>query len=211
VAADVTGDSRMTAAYRNGEDLHTLTASLMLEKPINEITKQERQSAKAVNFGLIYSMGAAGLQQYSIQSYGVDMSIEQAERFRASFFKAYTGINEWHRKLKNNPPTEGRTLAGRKFIFSSNAGLSVLCNMPTQGTAADIVKKALGLLPDRLKETGAKIVGVVHDEIMLESAEEEAEKTAEILKTAMEEAGNTILAHIPCQADVSISTSWTKG
>jgi len=208
VAAEITGDTRMTAAYQSGEDLHKLTASLMLGKPTGSISIQERQAAKAVNFGLIYAMGAAGLSQYSLQSYGVEMTIEEAEEFRRRFFNAYTGIAHWHRKLKKSPPTESRTLAGRKFVFSENAGLSGLCNTPVQGTAADIVKKALGLLVPRLN--GTRIIGVVHDEILLEALEGDASHAASILKDTMEEAGNSILRKVPCVADVNISSSWSK-
>ena len=210
VAAEMTGDKRMIAAYQNGEDLHRLTASLMLEKPIDSITSQERQAAKAVNFGLIYAMGAAGLKQYSLQSYGVEMTIEQAEDFRNRFFKAYTGIANWHSGLKKNPPTESRTLTGRKFSFSDKAGLSGLCNTPVQGTAADIAKKALGLIVPRLKGTDTRIIGVIHDEILLEALECDAPQAAEILKSTMEEAGNSILARVPCQADVNIAPNWSK-
>ena len=103
----------MIAAYKNGEDLHTLTASLISNIPAGTVTKAQRQSAKAVNFGLIYGMGAAGLQQYARQSYGVEMPLEQATRFRDSFFKAYPGIAGWHRRIKNAKPTEERTLTGR--------------------------------------------------------------------------------------------------
>jgi DNA polymerase-1 len=210
VAAEITKDTRMTAAYQKGEDLHELTASLMLGKPINAITKQERQAAKAVNFGLIYAMGAAGLAQYSLQSYGVKMTLEQAEGFRNRFFKAYTGIDNWHRGLKKSPPSESRTLTGRKFNFSSNAGLFALCNTPIQGTAADIVKKALGLLVIRLKDTDARIIAVVHDEIILEASENNAENIAKQLKDTMEEAGNSILRHVPTQADVNIADNWAN-
>ena len=208
VAADMTSDPRMTAAYKSGDDLHKLTASLMLGKATDSITTQERQAAKAVNFGLIYAMGAAGLQQYSMQSYGVDMTLEQAEKFRKRFFAAYTGIAKWHSSLKASPPTESRTLAGRKFTISPQAGLSGLCNTPVQGTAADIVKKALGLLTQRLIGMDTYIIGVVHDEILLEAPDHNADKAAAVLKATMEEAGNSILKNVPCQADVNVADSW---
>ena len=208
VAADMTNDLRMTRAYQNGEDLHRLTASLMLGKPIDTITGQERQAAKAVNFGLIYGMGAAGLKQYSKQSYGVEMTLEQAEEFRRRYFAAYTGIARWHNILKKSPPTESRTMAGRKFAFSAKAGLSVLCNTPVQGTAADIVKKALGLLRQRLKGTDTYLIAVVHDEILMEAPECDADEMAGLLKAVMEEAGDSILKNIPCQADVNVTDSW---
>ena len=210
VAAEITRDLRMTAAYRNGDDLHRLTASLVLGKDIDAITGQERQAAKAVNFGLIYAMGAAGLKQYAAQSYGTEMTLEQATEFRNRFFRAYTGIEKWHRALKRELPTESRTLAGRKFTFSENAGLAILSNTPVQGTAADIAKKALGLLTNRLKGADTSIIGIVHDEILLESSEEKADETAELLKSTMEEAGNSILKYVPCQADVGISQNWGK-
>jgi DNA polymerase-1 len=210
VAAEITRDSRMMAAYQSGEDLHALTASLMTGKPATEVTKQERQAAKAVNFGLIYSMGAAGLKQYAAASYGVDMPLEQAEDFRSRFFKAYTGIDCWHRAMKKSQPIEGRTPTGRKFTYSGEGGLSLYCNTPVQGTAADIVKKALGMLADRLNGSEVRIIGVVHDEIILEAPDSGARDAAHLLKSVMEEAGNTILPHVPCQADFHISQNWAK-
>jgi DNA polymerase-1 len=139
------------------------------------------------------------------------MTLEQAEDFRARFFRTYTGISAWHRQLSRNPSAEGRTLTGRRFTYGKDSGLSFLTNTPVQGTAADIVKKALGFLAQRLKGTDTKIVGVVHDEILLEAQDEGAEDAARILKSSMEEAGNSILSRIPCQADAVISQSWTKG
>ena len=209
VAAEITHDPRMMAAYRNGEDLHSLTASFMTGKSIDAVTKSERQAAKAVNFGLIYGMGAAGLKQYAAQSYGAEMTLEQAEEFRNRFFAAYTGIEKWHRMMKRNPPKEGRTLTGRKFTFSENAGLSILSNTPVQGTAADIAKKALGLLAKRLENSNTYIVGVIQDEIILESSDERADEAAEILKSAMEEAGKSIMKYVPCQAEVDVSQNWS--
>jgi DNA polymerase-1 len=208
VAAEITFDERMMTAYQNGDDLHKLTASLMLDKDIDTVTAQERQAAKAVNFGLLFAMGARGLKGYSQQSYGVEMTLEQAEQFRNRFFKAYTGMDKWHRGLKRNPPAESRTLTGRKLTFSKDTSLAILSNAPVQGTGADIAKKALGLLAQRLKGTDTHIIGIIHDEILLESSDENADKAAELLKTTMETAGNSILKYVPCQADVSISQNW---
>jgi len=101
-------------------------------------------------------------------------------------------------------------LAGRKFAFSPNAGLPALCNTPVQGTAADIAKKALGLFANRLKGTDTHIIGIVHDEILLETSDENAHEMADLLKLTMEEAGNSILKYIPCQADVEVSQNWAN-
>ena len=210
VAAQISGDTRMISAYQQGEDLHLLTASLVAHKPIAEITPQERQAAKAVNFGLIFGMGAPGLQQYAQQNYGVEMSLEQATAFRERFFQAYTGIHRWHQSIKAHLPKEGRTLAGRKFVYYEKAGLPGYYNTPVQGTAADIVKKALGLLIERLAGTDTYIVGIVHDEILLESPAEEAHTMAALLKSTMEEAANAILPKVPTKVDVLVSESWAE-
>ena len=201
-------DSRMIAAYEKGEDLHTLTASLVSNVPMDAVTKSQRQAAKAVNFGLIYGMGAAGLQQYARQSYGIDMTLEQATRFHGSFFKAYPGIASWHRSIKYEKPTEERSLTGRKFTFSENSGVAGLYNTPVQGTAADIAKLALGNIVRRLKGTDIRIIATVHDEILLEADEKEKDTAAAILKNEMETAGNKILTTIPCVADVTCADSW---
>ena len=208
VAAQISGDGRMTTAYKRGEDLHALTASLVSEVPIEAVTKMRRQAAKAVNFGLIFGMGAAGLHQYARQSYGVEMTLAQAEKFRDGFFRAYPGIADWHRKVKNSQQTEGRTLSGRKFLFGDGAGISGRYNTPVQGTAADIMKDALGALAKRVAGTGIRIIAAVHDEIILEADEGEAESAAVMLKDAMENAGNALLKAVPCVADVNIADSW---
>ena len=208
VAAQISGDGRMISAYKKGEDLHALTASLVSNEPVEAVTKSQRQAAKAVNFGLIFGMGAAGLQQYAQQSYGVEMTLEQATQFRDSFFKAYPGIADWHRRIKNAKPTEERTLTGRKFTFGENSGVTGLYNTPVQGTAADILKAALGTLVRRTKGTTIRAVAVVHDEILLETDESEVNSAAETLRDSMESAGNKVLADVPCVAEVKIADTW---
>ena len=213
VAAQISGDTRMRRAYRRGEDLHLLTASLISSTKAEMVTKEQRQAAKAVNFGLIFGMGAAGLQQYAAQSYGVDMTLEEARRFRDSFFEAYPGISWWHHDLmekygQSGGSALGSTLTGRKFRLSSRAGVAELANTPVQGTAADILKRALGLLYTEAVGRGWKIVAIVHDEILLEVAEEEAPEAARILKQKMEQAASDILPQVPCLADARIAESW---
>ena len=210
VAAQISGDSRMIEAYRLGEDLHTLTAALISDVPAAAVTRERRQAAKAVNFGLIFGMGAAGLQQYAQQSYGVDMTLEQATQFRDSFFRAYPGIARWHRRIRNEKPTEERSLTGRRFSFGKNSGVSGLYNTPVQGTAADIMKAALGRITRRTPGTSVRIIAAVHDEILLEADESESEKAAHMLKTAMEQAGNEILPDVPCVAEEKIASTWAE-
>ena len=208
VAAQISGDSRMKSACQKGEDLHALTASLISSIPVSQVTKAQRQAAKAVNFGLIFGMGAEGLKQYAGQSYGVEMTLEEAEQFRSAFFQSYRGINWWHHDLRESHPLEGRTLTGRKFLFPPNTGLADLANTPVQGTAADILKHALGLLASRIRGSDKKIVAIVHDEILMEVPVEEADDTVVLLKTAMEEAAQAILPDVPCEADAKAADSW---
>jgi DNA polymerase-1 len=208
VAAQISGDRRMISAYGDGEDLHALTASLVSEIPVGAVTKAQRQAAKAVNFGLIFGMGAAGLRQYARQSYGVDMTPEQAGRFRDGFFKAYPGIAGWHSRIRSGKPAVEKSLLGRKFMFDESSGMSARYNTPVQGTAADIMKSALAKMARRVAGTGVRIVAAVHDEILLEAGEGDSESAARMLKACMEAAGNEALADVPCVADVKIADSW---
>lgn len=210
VTAQMTQDERMLAAYRKGEDLHCLTASLLLDKPTDAVTKQDRQAAKAVNFGLIYGMGANGLQGYAQQSYGVEMSHAQAELFRERFFRAYREVARWHRSLKEKPPQEGRTLTGRRFPISSTPSLPELSNSPVQGTAADIVKKALGMLAGHTEGTDIRMAAVVHDEIVLECSQEDGPQVAEMLRAVMEEAQEAVLPSVPGEAEAKVADSWAE-
>jgi len=209
VMAELSGDSRMLEAYQAGEDLHTLTAALLLHKAMDQVTRGERQAAKAVNFGLIYAMGAEGLRAYAQHSYGVTLTVEEARSFRERFFAAYTGVAEWQQQIREAMPLiESRTVSGRRRQWAEPPRIAALYNTPVQGGAADIIKRALGLLPEALQGTGAVIVGTVHDEILVEALEGRAPEVAAILKTTMEQAGQTYLARVPVVADVRIASSW---
>jgi DNA polymerase-1 len=210
VAAQLTGDERMIDAYRKGGDLHKLTASLITGTPLEEVTRSQRQAAKAVNFGLIFAMGARGLKSYSEDVYGVEMSLDEAEAFRSRYFEAYRGIREWHDSIKAKPPRVSRSLTGRRYFHKEDAGIAGLFNTPVQGTAADIVKNALGKLVVSLKGTKSRIVAVVHDEILLEAPMDTAEETAYILKKTMESAGDGFMTEVPLLADAHLASSWAE-
>ena len=210
VIAQVSGDRRMIEAYKNGEDLHKLTAALVLQKKIDLITKQERQAAKAVNFGLVFGMGASGLKAYAQETYGVEMSLDDAEVFKNRFFAGYRGVEAWHREIQQRRPGISRTLAGRKHTYSKESGMSGRYNTPIQGTAADILKNALGMLYVVLKDTNTSIVAVVHDEIVLECDETKAEETAVLLKNTMEKAGARYMKDVPVIAEASVAESWAE-
>ena len=200
----------MIDAYARGLDLHSLTASLILGKTMESISGQERQYAKAVNFGLIYAMGAEGLRLSAQQSYGVAMTHEQAADFRRLFFEAYPAIRDWHTALARRRSPEGRTLTGRRYSFPKWYGLPAHSNAPVQGTAADILKRALGGLAVKLAGTDAFIAAAIHDEIIMECPQEEAEYYGAVLKREMEEAADSILPDVPTKVEVRIAGNWSE-
>ena len=179
-------------------------------KAPDHVTAEERQSAKAVNFGLIYSMGAEGLRGYAKVVYNVDLSLEEAKRFKDTFFKSYSGIAEWHRSTNSKAANEAKTLGGRRRKWQSAAKITELVNTPVQGTSADITKKALSLLPHRLANTGGRIIGTVHDEIILEVPEEMAKEVSGILRETMIEAGKAYLSRVPVEVEVTIGETWAE-
>ena len=119
IAAKISGDPDLLSAYTGGGDLHTITAQSLIGK--EEINKDDRKLAKAVNFGLLYGMGAKGLQVYALKSYGIEMSLEEAALYRRRFFETYPGLKRWHeRELRAwlRGDTEIRTLTDRAALTS---------------------------------------------------------------------------------------------
>lgn len=211
IVARLSGDARMQRAYRKGEDLHRLTAALVTGKAIADVSEEDRRLAKAINFGLIYGMGAAKLQSYAETKYGVTLSLEQAKAFRKRFFEAYAGVAEWHETIKRSyirGTKESRTLAGRRRRWADKPRLAELLNHPVQGLNADITKLALVKLNKVLAETGAKLICTVHDEILLECPVAEAKHISYLLRHCMVAAARKFLHPIPVVVDVKVSTSW---
>jgi DNA polymerase-1 len=210
VAAEISGDERMISAYLNDEDLQKLTASLVSGKSLQEVTKAERQSSKAINFGLIYSMGAEGLQRYAQNTYGVNITLTEARIFRERFFSSYLGIGKWHQVVATSGTRETRTIGGRRRLWEDNPPLTELLNTPVQGTSAEITKLALLLLHERIAGFGGKIIGTIHDEILLEAPDDQADELAAILLKTMIEAGSVYVEKIPVDVEVKVADSWAE-
>ncbi|NJO43535.1 MAG: bifunctional 3'-5' exonuclease/DNA polymerase [Cyanobacteria bacterium CRU_2_1] len=211
IVARLSGDTRMQRAYRKGEDLHRLTAALVTGKAIADVSEEDRRLAKAINFGLIYGMGATKLQSYAETKYGVTLSLEQAKAFRKRFFEAYAGVAEWHETIKRSyirGTKESSTLAGRRRRWADKPRLAELLNHPVQGLNADITKLALVKLNKVLAETGVKLICTVHDEILLECPVAEAKHINYLLRRCMVAAARKFLHPIPVVVDVKVSTSW---
>jgi DNA polymerase I len=208
----LSGDARMQRAYRRSEDLHRLTAALVTGKAIADVSEEDRRLAKAINFGLIYGMGAAKLQSYAETKYGVTLSLEEAKAFRKRFFEVYTGVAEWHETIKRSyirGTKESRTLAGRRRRWADKPRLAELLNHPVQGLNADITKLALVKLNNVLAETGAKLICTVHDEILLECPIAEVEHVSYLLHRCMIAAARKFLRPIPVVVDIKVSASWS--
>jgi DNA polymerase-1 len=148
IAAKISGDTEMLSAYAEGRDLHTRTAQSLTGR--QDVRKDDRKLAKAVNFGLLYGMGAKGLRSYALRSYGVEMSLEEAALYRRRFFETYPGLRRWHEQERRawlRSETETRTLSGRRRTDVQR--LIDRLNSPVQGTSADGLKLALALLWER--------------------------------------------------------------
>jgi DNA polymerase-1 len=221
IAAKVTQDPAMLEAYRTSEDLHTRTARQVLG--LQEVTKKDRQLAKAINFGLLYGMGAKGFRGYAKSNYGLDLHEEQAESYRAAFFRAYKGLEAWHRRVKLSRTAETRTLAGRRRLIPSAdpskpederrrfeaAMHRERLNTPVQGTGADGLKLALALLWERRAEMpGTFPVLAVHDEIVLECDQVEANAVSAWLRKAMLDAMTPLISPVPVEVDVKVARTW---
>jgi len=210
LAAAVAKDEKMIQAFKNGEDLHTVTA---------EAIGCSRQIAKSANFGLLYGSGANGLRNYAASS-GVTMTLDEAADIRNGWLDTYQGIAEWQKqnqrdadRAKGNPSIRIPVSGMRRFLPGDMNRLTVRCNTPIQGAGAAILKCALGNLWYALYEVGeleAKIAACVHDEILLLVREDRAEYWASQLKQIMEDAESKWLGEIPPLAEPSIGKRWSE-
>jgi DNA polymerase-1 len=207
IAAKVADETRMLAAYRAGDDLHTLTARQITGKA--DVTRDDRQLAKAVNFGLLFGLGAKGLRGYARSNYGLDLTAEQAAQYRRSFFAAYPGLERWHRTAGNSRARECRTLAGRRRLLDERTPYTHRLNTPVQGTEADGTKLAMALLWERRGQApGAFPVLFGHDEIVVECAADQADAVKDWLTGAMVEAMAPLIDPIPCEVEVKAARTW---
>jgi DNA polymerase-1 len=204
IAAKVSGDQAMLDAYRAGQDLHALTCRNVLG--VAEVTEEQRQLAKAINFGLLYGMGAKGFRLYAQAQYGLHLTEAEAEHYRNAFFKAYPGLRRWHRSTPDKPIVT-RTLAGRRRLGVTR--YTEKLNTPVQGTGADGLKQALALLWERRAECpGAFPVLVIHDEIVVECDAGQAEAVKAWLRQAMLDGMAPLIDPVPVEVEVTAGRTW---
>ncbi len=212
--AHFSGDETLIAAFKNDLDIHRATASEVFHTPLEEVSGDLRRSAKAINFGLIYGMGAFGLAKQ------LGISRTQAQEYIQRYFSRYPSILNYMEEAKENARQKGyvETLLGRRLplpdINSTNhmmkSGVErIAVNAPLQGTAADIIKLAMLEVDRKLTASGldGKMLLQVHDELILEVAEKDAEAAAQLLKTAME---SVIELKVPLKVEVAIGQNWDE-
>jgi len=213
IAAKISGDKEMLSAYARGRDLHTLTAQSLTGH--KDVGKDERKLAKAVNFGLLYGMGAQGLQAYALRSYGIEMSLDEASLYRKRFFETYPALKSWHddeRRAWHRSESETYTLTGRRRMGVER--LTDRLNAPVQGTGADGLKLALSLLWERRGECPSAVpIIACHDEIVVECDADKVEEAKEWLvgamKDGMDAAVNVGEPHILIEVEASVAKVWS--
>lgn len=212
VLAHVADDDAMIEAFRGGQDIHATTASKVYGVPVKEVTPQMRSSCKAVNFGIVY-----GISDFSLAQ-DIGVTRKEAAAFIQSYLDTYPGVHHYMESIKQSARESGyvETLFGRRRALpelnSKNFNLRsfgerAAMNTPIQGTAADIIKIAMLRVRDRLKAEGfeARLILQVHDELILEAPEHEAERAAALLREEMEHAAEL---RVPLVAEAKIGHSW---
>lgn len=197
ILAHMSGDETLIQAYREAQDIHRMTASQVFHTPFEEVTPLQRRNAKAVNFGIVYGISSFGLSQ------DLSISKKEAQEYIERYFESYPKIKEFLDKEVEKAKKDGYTVTmfGRRRpipeISSSNFmqrsfGERIAMNAPIQGTAADIIKIAMIRVHNRLKEEGLKsrLLLQVHDELLVETAEDEVEQVNRILEEEMKGAAD---------------------
>lgn len=212
VLAHISGDEIMKKAFLDGVDIHTVTASQVFNQPIEWVTPDLRSKAKAVNFGIVYGIGAFSLSK------DIGVSMTKASEYIRAYLSKYSGIAHYMDKTVAKARHDGyvETMFGRrryiKELAAKNKNLQsfgerVAKNTPIQGTAADIIKIAMIKVYNRLRESklDAKLILQVHDELIVEAKEDCADKAAALLKEEME---NAVKLTVPMTVDVNIGKTW---
>lgn len=194
IAAALAGEQKMLDAFNSGQDVHTLTASLMYGVEMEDVSKQQRQGAKSANFGLLYGSGPRGLMNY-FATVGVFISMAEAAGFHEMWHEAYPAFGRWHRECqaRSDAKEHMRTVIGRRrFLFGDDNKLTTQANNVVQGTGADIAKAAMVEIHRRLP-AGAKLVATVHDSFLVECERQDAAGILSMMLAEMEDAGRSIL------------------
>lgn len=212
ILAHLSEDKKMIEAYNEGIDIHALTAAEVLGIPLVEVTKEQRSSAKAVNFGLIYGMG-----EYSL-SEDLGISTFEAKRYIEQYFAKYPKVKVFLESCKKDAEEVGyaRTLFGRrrpipelksKNYMQRQYGMRMAMNTPIQGTSADIIKRAMIDVQAELKSRGlgSKLILQIHDELIVDALKSELQEVKDIL---LEYMSGAVKLSVPLSIDINVSDTW---
>lgn len=211
--AHLSGDEALIEAFRQGEDIHRATAARLFNIPLDEVTSEHRRKAKTANFGIIYGISAFGLKQRM-----GNISMEEAKQIIEGYFRAYPKVKEYMERVVTEARDRGyvETIFGRRRylpdIRSSNSVVRSLAernaiNAPIQGSAADIIKIAMGRVYDRFRAEGisSKVILQVHDELVIDMLRSEQDRVVMIIKDAMEDAAQLDVRLV---VDYGIGDNW---
>lgn len=214
VLAHISQDATLLEAFAQGQDIHAATAATVYGIPLDQVTYEQRSFAKRVNFGLIYGMGAFRLSR------DTDLTLAEAEAFVSTYFERLPGVEKYIEESKRRATSDGylTTLFGRKRFFpalvsgqgdrqSQQGELRAAVNMPIQGTAADIMKRAMINLHDEIQRRGldALLTLQVHDELVLEVPEAQLEMVRDLVVLVMEDA---YVMDAPLKANAQAGKNW---
>lgn len=212
VLAHIAHDKNMIEAFKNNEDIHAITASQVFGMPLEMVTPIMRSRAKAVNFGIVYGIGAFSLAK------DIGVSNKEASTYIKNYLAHYSGVDEYMKNVVERAKQDGyvETMFGRRrYLPELTSGKHMLRafgervarNMPIQGTAADIIKIAMVKVNDRIKKEGlkARLILQVHDELIVEAPQDESEIVAKLLQEEME---NAVSLDVPLTADAAIGKTW---
>ena len=212
VLAHIAHDKNMIEAFKNNEDIHAITASQVFGMPLEMVTPIMRSRAKAVNFGIVYGIGAFSLAK------DIGVSNKEASTYIKNYLAHYSGVDEYMKNVVEKAKQDGyvETMFGRRrYLPELTSGKHILRafgervarNMPIQGTAADIIKIAMVKVNDRIKKEGlkARLILQVHDELIVEAPQEESKIVAKLLQEEME---NAVSLDVPLTADAAIGKTW---
>jgi DNA polymerase I-like protein with 3'-5' exonuclease and polymerase domains len=214
VLAEASGDRAMIEAFLHGRDLHRETAAMVFKCAPEAVTTPMRQVGKHLNLGVVYGLGARGLGRKTGQTE------EEAQHTLQRFFRSHPELKSWIDSMEREAVESNkvRTLSGRLIRFHYDpedrdvtAYVKRLArNAPAQGTAADILKRALVILGKRLPAKNAQVVNIIHDEVLVEAPSGDAEEVASLVSAAMTEAGREFLPNVPVEVKPSIAPDWRK-
>lgn len=214
ILAEFSGDRAFINAFKSGADLHKVTAAEVFGVGVDQVTREQRDFAKRLNFGVVYGIGA---QRFSIMT---GLGVPEAENVLRRYFATYRGLDTYLHEAADRAVRErqARTGSGRlvRFRYDEQDRQQISMtkrngkNTPIQGTSADILKRALRLLKDELRDTNAQIVNIIHDEVVVEADADEAQDVAERVERAMRVAGEEYVKTVPVKVETEIADEWVK-